>query len=819
MFPAPPPSHPTTNQQNHQNNNTVAPPPPLIDTKNVTTNNSNNSTSTTSTSISTATTTHTNKPSVTIIIAPPTTTTTKTNSNTTSKEITSPRTAGGGSSTPPTPSSLTNNNNNEPRHSSNRSTSVTSTSGRPIHSVLSTESLPDKGRQLLQTFDKARTDFATKYGGDDEVATVAFCQQILARGAPELSAKYEVVHSVSCGTTSVVCHAVPRNPSKTTSAVAIKFARLVFTPNDRTGISERKRQFEIEAKLMRRCSSPHVVELLDFKSCVEGFAIFVMEYLPKTLLEHTVESNERGAHHELQAAKHIRSIAAALATCHSLSIAHLDVKLDNVLCTANGEAKLCDFGLADISPVRRSAATPLYAPPEILTIGRADDKSDMWSLGVVAYILLAGYPPFQPDNEHELRDNIINARYSFPLAEGWGEVSPLARDLVSKLLILDSRERYSAVQVLNHPWIVAAAAAPSIPQTPPRPTVTASINNNTKYLQQTGPPMLKRADSIVNLERMAHRSLIEKQQSRLRSLSQFREFAEDIRRGWTEGGWQGVAAVGREDPGISSLVEVASDLKRGWQENGLKGARMALSQSRSKLRATFLSDKCATGQLEEENEEEEEIDAGLLNELHSGWNDSGKSNTTNQSTTAALTTTTSTAATATTMDDGISTTTTTKDDLLSEEGGDSFSVGRQISTTTDGSSISQQQQQLHSNQSSSNSQQFINENNESATTTTTTDKSHTGTNPLALDPFDDKAFLRTFYGSIDLREAPKWIPDSEAVACRLCLAPFTFFHRRHHCRHCGQVVCDQCSKPRLVVKFVDPVKPVRVCILCRDGIA
>jgi serine/threonine protein kinase len=72
---------------------------------------------------------------------------------------------------------------------------------------------------------------------------------------------------------------------------------------------------------------------------------------------------------------------------------------DTVL--VNGSSvKLCDFGLASLSPCDRSVATPLFCAPEILSIGRVDTKADMWSLGVVLFILLCGYPPFLGKQAH-----------------------------------------------------------------------------------------------------------------------------------------------------------------------------------------------------------------------------------------------------------------------------------------------------------------------------------------------------------------------------------------------------------------------------------
>ena len=418
----------------------------------------------------------------------------------------------------------------------------------------STDSLSERGRILLSTFEKARTDHAERYGGADEAATVSFCSEVLRRSAPDLFEKYRIVKTISCGTTGVVVLAKTQGLAQD---VAIKFAK--FAAGNKAQTDMQRKTFEIEAKLQRRCAGPHVVEMVEFR-VVEAFAIFVLEYLPTTLLESTIEANMRGEHPELQAARHVRAIASALESCHALGVAHLDVKLDNILCTADGRAKLCDFGLADIVPVKRSAATPLYSPPEIITAGVCDGKADMWSLGVVLFILLCGYPPFQPDDRHDLKDNIVHARYAFREDEGWAGVSSMARDLIARLLVIDHARRWSASQALEHPWLVAAAAAAV---TPPVPL--------------TRPPPLKRHESIINLEMMKKRTELERQQKTVRTLADFLVFAAEMRNGWREAGWEGVSKVA--EPEFNRVLSFAGEVRTTLKEDGFASATKAVFQA------------------------------------------------------------------------------------------------------------------------------------------------------------------------------------------------------------------------------------------------
>lgn len=443
---------------------------------------------------------------------------------------------------------------------SNSTSGSGSTATGSLSRVLSTDSMAGRGRIMLETFDKARTDHASKYGGNDEQATVAFCGDVLARGAPDWARKYHVESTISCGMTSVVCLALvdtlvatsPGSPTaQASNKVAMKFARLGSDPRSNE-FRERKRQFQVEAKLQRRCACAQVAQLLDFR-IVDMFAVFIMEYLPRTLLEDIVESNRTGEFPELQAARHVREVAAALANCHALSIAHLDVKLDNVLVSEDGQAKLCDFGLADLVPVTRSVATPLYSPPEIIQVGKCNGKADMWSLGVCVFILLCGYPPFQPDAQHDLNFNICHATYSFRQEEGWAHVSSMARDLVAKLLVLDPENRWSAEQVLKHPWLIAADAMPL-------------LRKPSSVFSASGPPPLKRLESTVVLEQLAERKTMEGKQRMRKSLGKFLEFAEEVRCGWEQRGWEGAVAVGKKN-----IVAFGEDVDRAFRTGGIQG--------------------------------------------------------------------------------------------------------------------------------------------------------------------------------------------------------------------------------------------------------
>uniref|UniRef100_A0A8C9HKR9 non-specific serine/threonine protein kinase n=1 Tax=Piliocolobus tephrosceles TaxID=591936 RepID=A0A8C9HKR9_9PRIM len=148
---------------------------------------------------------------------------------------------------------------------------------------------------------------------------------------------------------------------------------------------------------------------------------------------------------------------------HENGIIHRDLKPENVLLSSQEEdclIKITDFGhskiLGETSLMRTLCGTPTYLAPEVLvSVGTAgyNRAVDCWSLGVILFICLSGYPPF---SEHRtqvsLKDQITSGKYNF-IPEVWAEVSEKALDLVKKLLVVDPKARFTTEEALRHPWL------------------------------------------------------------------------------------------------------------------------------------------------------------------------------------------------------------------------------------------------------------------------------------------------------------------------------------------------------------------------------
>lgn len=146
---------------------------------------------------------------------------------------------------------------------------------------------------------------------------------------------------------------------------------------------------------------------------------------------------------------------------HDRSVVHRDIKPENLLIrdayqrNPNIFIKLADFGFAVKvrgCVLQTECGSPAYIAPEILEGRRYGKAVDMWSTGVIVYLLLGGYPPFYDENRHNLASKIKKGSYDFPAAS-WSSVSDDAKDLIRGLLNIDEEQRLTADQVLAHRWL------------------------------------------------------------------------------------------------------------------------------------------------------------------------------------------------------------------------------------------------------------------------------------------------------------------------------------------------------------------------------
>lgn len=163
---------------------------------------------------------------------------------------------------------------------------------------------------------------------------------------------------------------------------------------------------------------------------------------------------------EVEARVAALQILSAIDYCHDRRIVHRDLKPENLLYASPDDdavLKLADFGLARvIKPheiLHSQCGTPGYVAPEVLSQLGYDMECDLWSVGVIIYIIICGFPPFYDDDNDVLFSLIQNAQFEF-LSPYWDDVGANVRDLISKLLVVDPTKRLTVKEALRHPWIV-----------------------------------------------------------------------------------------------------------------------------------------------------------------------------------------------------------------------------------------------------------------------------------------------------------------------------------------------------------------------------
>lgn len=211
-----------------------------------------------------------------------------------------------------------------------------------------------------------------------------------------------------------------------------------------------------EVSVLRSIDHPNIIKLYDFYEEKKMFFMVIELMEGGELFERIVKKT---FYNEKEARDLIRILLDALAYLHSRNIVHRDLKPENLLLKSpynDFDIKLADFGFAkqvNGKSLDTQCGTPGYVAPEILKGVKYGSEVDMWSCGVIVYILLGGYPPFHDDNHAILYRKIKAADYSFE-PQYWEQVSEDAIDLIKKMLVVNPDSRLTAHQALRHPWFL-----------------------------------------------------------------------------------------------------------------------------------------------------------------------------------------------------------------------------------------------------------------------------------------------------------------------------------------------------------------------------
>ncbi|NXN12048.1 MYLK2 kinase, partial [Indicator maculatus] len=212
----------------------------------------------------------------------------------------------------------------------------------------------------------------------------------------------------------------------------------------------------LEIDVMNQLNHHNLIQLYDAIETPREIILF-MEFIEGgELFERIIDDDYHLT--EVDCMVFVRQICEGIRFMHHMRVLHLDLKPENILCVAavGHMVKIIDFGLArrynPQEKLKVNFGTPEFLSPEVVSYEQVSYSTDMWSLGVITYMLLSGLSPFLGDNDTETLNNVLAANWYFD-EETFESVSDEAKDFVSNLIIKEKSGRMSAAQCLEHPWL------------------------------------------------------------------------------------------------------------------------------------------------------------------------------------------------------------------------------------------------------------------------------------------------------------------------------------------------------------------------------
>ena len=211
-----------------------------------------------------------------------------------------------------------------------------------------------------------------------------------------------------------------------------------------------------EINILRTLDHPNILKIFEFYSNKESYSIVTELCSGGELFQEIVD---KGPFNESYSAYVMFQVLSAINYCHNMKIVHRDLKPENILITErdkNGypRIKICDFGTSKMfekgAVQRKLVGSSYYIAPEVLK-KKYDEKCDIWSCGVILYILLSGRPPFSGESDKEIMQQVAIGKYDLK-SSPFNKCSKSCLDLIQKLLIMDPKKRITAQEALSHSW-------------------------------------------------------------------------------------------------------------------------------------------------------------------------------------------------------------------------------------------------------------------------------------------------------------------------------------------------------------------------------
>jgi len=217
-------------------------------------------------------------------------------------------------------------------------------------------------------------------------------------------------------------------------------------------------RFKAEISIMKQLDHPNIIKLYETFEDKQNTYLVLELCTGGELFDRIIAT---GFFSEKQAAMLMKQVFMAMNYLHQNHIMHRDLKPENFLFankSPDSPLKVIDFGLAatfkEGDRMKTKAGTPYYVAPEVLK-GNYNQMCDMWSCGVIMYIMLSAYPPFFGDNDNQILKLVKQGTYDYP-EEDWGLISKEAKELIDRCLTMDETKRITANQAIEHAWLAKA---------------------------------------------------------------------------------------------------------------------------------------------------------------------------------------------------------------------------------------------------------------------------------------------------------------------------------------------------------------------------
>ena len=309
----------------------------------------------------------------------------------------------------------------------------------------------DKGSIFLKEKENGFSPSSTlsKYHRNDEEDILILSEMLVNENKGDVLKYYSPIETIGQGSFGKVF--------KVRQKLTGNIYAMKLVSKDQEMQNEGNKNFLNEIYILRKLSHPNILKIYEYFSN-DKYWYFVMEYVSGGELYDKI--CEMNYYDEYKAAIIMKQILSCVSYLNKMGIVHRDLKPENMMMLNNKkndlEIKLIDFGTATAikkgKKLKTKIGSPYYIAPEVLK-GSYGIECDIWSCGIILYILLVGYPPFDGKNTNEIFDNIQGGELDLK-SKDWLKISNEAKDLIRKLLEKNPKNRISPFDAMKHPWIV-----------------------------------------------------------------------------------------------------------------------------------------------------------------------------------------------------------------------------------------------------------------------------------------------------------------------------------------------------------------------------